>query len=498
MDLYDVWSQINVRTVILGFTIFAFLFLLGRRPKNLPPGPYGWPLLGYIPQLAMTKEPIHDALAKLGLRYKSLMSFSVANQLIVVLQDYDVMKEAFAQHQLSGRPTLEIRQITLPGYGVLSASEGEPWTELRRFSVTTLRGLGVGKSSFEAHITTETKCLIEGLHKSKGKRINPSHMIENAVSNIICSVVFGRRFEYTDKRFQRLLSILNEMFELIGAGGVIQFVPIFAKMQFLPIVKKTISINLRLDEILSQLCYTRDTEDGGNDEDPRDFAGAFLKEMNRKKQQGVPTYLTPVTMHHTFGELFGAGTETTSTTLRWALLYMIAFPDIQSRVQKELDEAVGRNRLPRLSDKPELPFTEAVLSEIQRMGSIVPLGVPHRCTEDTILRGYSIPKGSIVITNLWNVHMDPVEWPNPEQFNPERFLDDEGRFHRREKLIPFGIGRRICLGEQLAKMELYIVFTCLLHQFTFKPPEGAPDVSFKVCDGITRAPESFELCAVAR
>ncbi|XP_033643982.1 cytochrome P450 2J6-like isoform X2 [Asterias rubens] len=497
MDLYDVWSQINLRTVILGLTIFAFLFWLCRRPKNLPPGPYGWPLLGYIPQLAMTKEPIHEALAKLGQRYGNVVSFSVANQLVVVLQDYDVMKEAFAQHQLSGRPTLEISQITLPGYGVLTAT-GEAWTELRRFSVTTLRGLGVGKSSFEDHITTETKCLIEEFHKSNIKSIDPKHMIENAVSNVICSVIFGRRFEYTDEKFQRLLSILNKMFELIGAGGVVQFVPIFAKMQFLPIVKKIISINLSFDEILYQLLYTRNAQDELNDEDPRDFAGAFLKEMTDKKKQGLPTYLTPASMHYTFGDLFGAGTETTSTTLRWALLYMVAFPDIQSRVQKELDEAVGRNRLPRLSDKPELPFTEAVLSEIQRMGSIVPLGVPHKCTEDTILRGYTVPKGSLVIANLWSVHMDPVEWPNPEQFNPERFLDDEGRFHRREKLIPFGIGRRICLGEQLAKMELYIVFTCLLHQFTFKPPEGAPDVSFKALNGITRAPASFELSAVAR
>ncbi len=271
--------------------------------------------------------------------------------------------------------------------GILSASESEPWTELRRFAVTTLRGLGVGKSSFEDHITTETNCLIGEINKSKGKRIDPSLVIENAVSNIICSVIFGRRFEYTDQTFKHLLATLNEMFQLIGAGGMVQFVPIFAKMQFLPIVKKIIHINLSLDEILSQLLYTRNDQHGDDGDDPRDFVGAFLKEINRKKKQGLPTYLTPTSMHHTFGELFGAGTETTSTTLRWALLYMIAFPDIQSRVQKEIDDAVGRNRLPRLSDKLELPYTEAVLNEIQRMGSIVPLGVPHKCIEDTILRG---------------------------------------------------------------------------------------------------------------
>ena len=271
--------------------------------------------------------------------------------------------------------------------GVLSAS-GEPWTELRRFAVTTLRGLGVGKSSFEDHITTETKCLIEELNKLNGKRTNPKHLLENAVSNVICSVIFGKRFEYTDERFQRLLAILSQIFELTGAGGAVQFVPIFAKMQFLPIVKKYIKINLSFEGILNQLLYTRSAHEEEENENPRDFVGAFLKEMNAKKKQGLKTFLTPATMHYTFGDLFGAGTETTTTTLYWALLYMIAFPDIQSRVQQEIDDAAGRNRLPRLSDKPELPYTEAVLHEVQRIGSIIPLGVPHKCMEDVTLRGY--------------------------------------------------------------------------------------------------------------
>ncbi|XP_038073303.1 cytochrome P450 2J6-like isoform X2 [Patiria miniata] len=499
MDLYDVWNHINVRTALLGFTLFTILFWVFRRPRNLPPGPRGWPLLGYLPQLAMIKGPIHEALGDLSHRYGSLVSFSVANQLIVVLQDYDVMKEAFAQHELSGRPRLEISQITLPGYGVLSAS-GEPWVELRRFSVTTLRGLGVGKSSFEEHITTETKCLMEEIRKTKGEILNPKHVVENAVSNVICSVIFGRRFEYTDTKFKRLLGVLSKMFELIGAGGVVQFVPIFAKMQFLPIVKELIHTNISFDEILYQLLYSRNVDQGELDfnEDPRDFAGAFMKEMDDKEKQGVQTYLTPASMHYTFGDLFGAGTETTSTTLRWTLLFMVGYPEIQTRVQKDIDRVVGRNRLPRLSDKPELPYVEAVISEVQRLGNIAPLGVPHKCTEDTTLRGYHIPKGALIVANMWCVHSDPSEWPNPSEFRPERFLDEDGKLVRREKLIPFGIGRRVCLGEQLARMELYIIFTCLMHQFTFRTPEGAEPVAFKACHGITHAPAPFEICANPR
>ncbi|XP_022080018.1 cytochrome P450 2J6-like [Acanthaster planci] len=499
MDLLDVWNHIDVRAALIGFVLFVFLFWVLRRPRNLPPGPWGWPLLGYLPQLARTKGPIHEALVELSHKYGSVVSFSVANQLVVLLQDYDVMKEAFAQYELSGRPRFEISQITLPGYGVLSAS-GQPWVELRRFAVKTLRSLGVGKSSFEEHITTEIKYLMEEIRKTNGKTLNPRHVVENAVSNVICSVVFGRRFEYTDSRFKRLLEILNELFELIGAGGVIQFVPIFAKMRFLPLVKQLIHTNLSFDEVLYQLLYNRNGQQGDVDfnENPRDFAGAFIKEMCDKENQGVQTYMTPSSMQYTFGDLFGAGTETTSTTLRWALLFMVGYPEIQSQVQKEIDSVVGRNRLPRLSDKSELAYVEAVLSEVQRMGDIVSLGVPHKCIEDTTLRGYHIPKGSLIVANMWSVHHDPVEWPNPSEFRPERFLDDEGKLVRRDKLIPFGIGRRVCLGEHLARMELYIMFTCLAHQFHFQTPEGAGLVSFEALQGITHAPAPFEICAIPR
>jgi len=124
--------------------------------------------------------------------------------------------------------------------------------------------------------------------------------------------------------------------------------------------------------------------------------------------------------------------------------------------------------------------------------------VPHKCIEDTTLRGYHIPKGTIIVANIWSVHQDPIEWPNPSEFRPERFLDGEGKIVRRDKLIPFGIGRRVCLGEHLARMELYIIFTCLLHQFNFTATEGDKPISCRAWDGITHAPEAFELCAIPR
>ncbi|XP_072041358.1 cytochrome P450 2U1-like [Amphiura filiformis] len=173
------------------------------------------------------------------------------------------------------------------------------------------------------------------------------------------------------------------------------------------------------------------------------------------------------------GDLFGAATETTSTTLKWGLLYMVLQPDIQENVQAELDSVAQRNRMPSLKDRPQLPYTEATLLEIQRIGSVAPLGVPRATTIDTKLCGFDIPQGTMVIPNLWAIHHDERIWKEAESFKPERFLDSDGKVNRREELIPFSIGKRKCLGEQLALMELFLIFTHLLHRFSFRLPEGA-------------------------
>ena len=140
------------------------------------------------------------------------------------------------------------------------------------------------------------------------------------------------------------------------------------------------------------------------------------------------------------GDLFGAGTETTTTTLRWALLYLLHNPDMLHRVKREVEEALGPSRMPSMKDKQHMPYTEAVLCEVQRMGDIVPLGVPHACTEDVTLRGYRIPKGTHFMTVLYAAHRDPNVWEDPYRFNPERFLDAEGKVCKDERLIPFSMG----------------------------------------------------------
>lgn len=140
-------------------------------------------------------------------------------------------------------------------------------------------------------------------------------------------------------------------------------------------------------------------------------------------------------------DLFGAGTETTSTTLLWAMMYMVTYPDIQRAIQREIDAVLDEGQPPRWSDRERMPYVQACIHELQRMADIVPFSVPHCTSDDVTLGGYFIPKNTMLLPSLYSAHRDQTLWPEPEKFVPERFLDAEGKLVKREQLIPFSMGK---------------------------------------------------------
>merc|ERR1719445_974738 len=192
----------------------------------------------------------------------------------------------------------------------------------------------------------------------------------------------------------------------------------------------------------------------------------------------------------TLFDLFVAGSETTSTTLTWAALYMVRYPEVQRKVQEELDRVVGQNRHPSVRDRPNLPYTEAVLMEIQRYANIVPNGVNHVSDRDFSVNGITIPAFTL-IQPLMAELLKGEYWGDGTTFRPERFLDAEGQLRRDDHLIPFSIGKRQCLGETLAKVELFLFFTNLVHQFHFLPEVEGELPSEDYAPGVTILPKSF-------
>ena len=324
---------------------------------------------------------------------------------------------------------------------VFAAASGEVWKEQRKLSLNVFKNFGVGKSRFEDQIATEAEHLVQEIHKHQGKAFNPTKLFNVSVSTIIASVVFGKRYEYDDPQFQQILTSINRNMDLIGAGAAMQFLPITKYLGFLPSMREmkrnmTLVVNFTKNIIKSHL----------SDFDPdnvRDFMDMYIKELKEKEDQNVDTVLSLNNLVSVINDLFVAGSETTTTTLRWGLLYMMRYPEIQERVQREIDAVVGRNRLPRISNRQDMPYTAAVILELQRLSNIVPLGVPHRASRDTAFMGFTVPKDAFIISNQWALNVNSELFPEPERFNPERFLNDAGVVVKPEELIPFGTGKFI-------------------------------------------------------
>ncbi|OCH88111.1 cytochrome P450 [Obba rivulosa] len=197
------------------------------------------------------------------------------------------------------------------------------------------------------------------------------------------------------------------------------------------------------------------------------------------------------------GVAYAGGIDTTVSTLHSFFLAMLIYPEVQKRAQEQLANVVGPNRLPEFSDQVSLPYIEAICKECMRWQPVVPLNVPHRSTVDDEYRGYYIPKGTLVIQNTWAILHDPKEYPDPEEFKPERFLKDgELNPEIRDPEVAFGAGRRICPGRYFSDMTLFMNVACILHTFDITPAldaQGKPiEVEPKMQTGILSHPYPFE------
>ncbi|NWU96609.1 CP2DR protein, partial [Upupa epops] len=437
---------------------------------------------------------------------------------LVVLNGYKTVKEALVHksEDFADRPYFPIYEhmgygdksegkflgngdsplaLVLGELGISVARYGHIWKEQRRFMITTMRNFGMGKKSLEDRLLEEAGFLCSAISSEEGRPFNLHFPVSNAVCNVICTIVYGQRFDYGDETFKKLLHLFEESLneETGFLPQLLNVVPIFLRIPGVP--KKAFRAqNAFMDYVDMLIAKHMET---WNPAYVRDFTDAFLKEMEKGKAAEESGF-TYSNLRLVTADLFVAGSDTTATTLRWAFLYMILYPEIQSKVQAEIDKVIGRDRLPTMKDQASMPYTTAVIHEVQRYGDIGPVGLPHMTYRDTELQGFFIPKGTTVITNLSSVLKDETVWQKPNEFYPEHFLDANGQFVKPEAFLPFSAGRRVCPGEQLAKMELFIFFTTLLQKFTFVLPKDQPRPREDGHFALTNSPHPYLLQAVSR
>nr|XP_020007103.1 cytochrome P450 2C25-like isoform X2 [Castor canadensis] len=482
--------------LVLGFSVFCLLFLSlwrwssGR--EKLPPGPTPLPIIGNILQINF--KQMSKSLANFSKVYGPIFTLYLGMKPIVVLHGYEAIKEALVDYgeEFSGRGKSAMSEKINIGLGIVF-SNGKYWKEMRRFSLMTLRNFGMGKRSIEDRVQEEASCLVEELRKTNGSPCDPTFILSCAPSNVICSIIFHNRFDYKDQNFHVLMKRFNENFRILGSPWM-QICNIFpAIIDYFPGSHNRVLKNISemRTYVLEKVKEHQASLDINN---PRDFIDCFLIKMEEHNQESV---FTLESLLVTVSDLFAAGTETTGTTLRYALLLLMKHPDVTAKLQEEIDRVIGRHRMPCMQDRSNMPYMDAVLHETQRYIDLVPAGVRRSVTRDIKFRNYLIPKGTTIFPSLSSVLNDNKEFPNPEKFDPGHFLDDSGNFKKSDYFMAFSSGKRICVGEGLARMELFLFLTTILQHFDLKSAVDPKDIDTSpVANGFTSLPHKYQMCFI--
>nr|XP_054922660.1 cytochrome P450 2J4-like [Dermacentor andersoni] len=538
---------ITALIVAIAAPLLQYLWFSLRRMfrPDLPPGPRGLPVLGYLPfmtehghrDIETLKQKYGNVFGYVSFRFPNTGVYPLHSKIIytldgkrffcrlqlgsryvVFLCDFGSIKEAFWNDALLDRAHEFPLNVHEKSQSMILAN-GPRWKEQRRFTMrmfktltSTTRFLQSGATqTLETHIhlhgrdhyrmQDELSHLVRELASRKGEPVAISSLLVSSTSNVITALVYGRRFEYgSPERVE-----LDEL-----ADGIPTLATQIASINFFPWLRRVLSIlrigacgrlrsaMIRRDRLSETLIghHEKTYQDGL----VRDYIDGFLSEMRRPEQEKKTFTRELLTCNAS--SFFGAGSETVRSAIEWLLLMCAAKPEMQNRIRAEIDVVLGqRGQGSRVlwEDRSRMPYTQAFIWEMTRCEPINPFGLMRCASEDTKVSGYAIPRGSVVVPSLRSIFYDTSFWKDPEVFRPERFLVEGGtRASKPERLIAFSCGKRSCPGETIANMETFIFLTTILQHFIIEVPPSGPTLAFDEVLTISLRPRSQELVFRAR
>lgn len=469
----------------------CLLFVSGRsrRPKNFPPGPTALPILGNAHGLS-SSNPL-KFLETLRRKYGNVYSLYVGPKAAVVVNGAEALREALVNKAVdfAGRPYDTFINTVLEHRSVVNVDYGPAWKEQRRFTLMSLKNIGMSKPWMEEKILAELQHTIDNLLEKTGKSRSAQALFHNIASNVISLLVFGKRFDYDDKFMMKFV----ENVALIGttinnAWSFVHDSFHWVRSFPLPFNKGFQIVETLKGMIAFEVDEHKKSRVPGQ---PRDFIDCYLDELDKKV--GAETSLSPEDLLMACVNLHAAATDTTSNTLLTSFLYLSTKPLVQERCQQEIDRVLNGKECASFEDRRSMPYVQAVMHECLRISGTVPLSIFHQTTRDTELMGYSIPKGTMIIPNLTSALWEEGQWKFPHEFNPENFLNDKGEFIKPDAFMPFSAGPRVCMGESLARTEVFLVLVTLLRKFRFMWPDDAGQPDYELNFGITLSPKPYSM-----
>ncbi|KAL7023311.1 hypothetical protein ACKWTF_012559 [Chironomus riparius] len=442
-------SLLFIITVLLAFYFTYYLFQIKRERKNCPPGPLGnyIPFIGYLPFLNPAKP--HETLLELSKKYGNIFSLQMGSIFTVILADSALIREAFRRDEFSGRAPLFVTHGIFNGYGLI-CTEGEFWKDQRSLVHKWLRDMGmikfgIKRELMQNRIMEGIDLYIQEIEKLQSHKINPLNILMDTVGNIVNDFVFGMKYEWNSDTWKYLKHLQEEGVKLVGIHASANFLPI---LRFLP------SNRRNMEFILTGKAATHKLYDAIVDNCERaldtstEYRDCILKRFLLEKRDREQSHdelaknCSREQLNHLLADMFGASLDTTLCTLRWYLLLIAIHHECQDKIYEEMRNYGIRERY--LTDDIEsLPYLKASIAESMRLKTVVPCGIPHGNTQQhTTLDGYFIPKNSMILPLQYAIHMNENLWPEPQTFNPNRFIDEDGKFFTSPNFIPFQTGKR--------------------------------------------------------
>ncbi|KAI5730597.1 hypothetical protein M8J76_015514 [Diaphorina citri] len=484
--------------VISCFVMVVFLYLIFdvMKPKEYPPGPSWLPVVGCYLEFSrlLSKFKYHYLVCEnYARRYGPITGLRLGRDRIILVSGFKAVREVLTRDEFDGRPSGYFFRLRALGRRLgLVFVDGPFWSEQRKFSMKHLKEVGFAKERMADLITTEVECLVKLLKRKEGENIDCAGLFDIPVINTLWQMMAGSKFEYEDKRLAELLTLIHLSFRMLDmSGGLLN------QMPFLRYFAPSTSGYNTVCHILENLwTFLREivSDHKKNTDKFHDLVSAYIEEMRARSNK--TSSFSDDQLLVLLLDLFMAGSETTSNSLSFSVLYLIRYPHVQRKIQEEIDSL---NKEPTILDRYKCPYLEATIMEIMRHGNTAPIGVAHRAMKTSRLGSYVIPQDSIILVNLWSIMRDQEHWGDPDVFRPERFIHPtSGEVLYDETLIPFGLGKRRCLGEPMARTSLFIFLSSLLYHFNISIPSDEPLPAVTVLDGVTLAPAPYKACFTSR
>ncbi|XP_047339733.1 cytochrome P450 81Q32-like [Impatiens glandulifera] len=474
----------SIISILFGAIILNFLSSHKRLKRNLPPSPSPtFPIIGHLHLISgLPHRTLHELSQKLG----PVFSLQLGNRLAVVVSSPSAVDECFTKNDiiLANRPCFISGEYFSYNHTTMGdAPYGDHWRNLRRLMAVEIMST-TRLNRFLPFRQDEVKHLLRGLYQVSSSstftvvdmRSRLSELSFNVITRMIVGKISFGQGEHLDyEKAKELTNLIREILVQAFVPSYADFIPFLRLFDNGNYEKRLSSLQKKMDGVLQLLIDQIRLSKGGNS------MIDHLLSLQEKQQD----YYTDDLIKGLILVTILAGSNTTWMSLEWALSLLVNNPDVLKKATAEIDAQVGQDRLVDEPDLAKLPYLNAVISETLRMFPPAPLLIPHMPSEDCKIAGYDLPLGTMLLVNAWAMHRDPDIWEEPEKFDPERF--EGGKVEKGHKLVPFGMGRRVCPGAGLARRVIGLTLASLIQCFQWERLSENELVDLSEGNGVTMA-----------